>query len=638
MTQDRPHLFLNRLIVVTHTGVIAYDETFHLGVNIIRGVNSSGKSTIANFIFFILGGDFDNWTSEAIKCREVFAEVNINGAVLTLRRYIGEGGSKPMNFFWGPYEESRKNAIEWQTFPYRQTAQTTSFTNILFKALNFPEVKSDTDSNITMHQLLRLIYIDQDTPTQNLFRFERFDLPLTRQTIAEVLLGVYDDTLYTLRLNYRTAQKSQEDKKRQYDHLNRLFSRSGTETNLETIEAEIEQTRNEFNENEEKIVQLRSEQRVRTTNRTATNTELLQQGLSATKGALKIAQQKADQLELDILDSRQFIKTLEKRVYDLNNSLLIRKVLGELPLTHCPQCLSVLDTNHPENTCILCKQPLTEDAEKANAKRLLVEMELQIKESHSLLEEKEKHLLDLQGEITVLQQKGRLEQKDLDAAIANVQSTRDDRIDAMLVRKGELARQLEYLAEQIKIVSVLNLLKSELEELAATIKRLQIDIQEKENKQRSNFEKAMRKIKDYTLQILQADLDRQDEFRNPRNMEIDFLKDVFTLDGGNNFSASSKTYFKNAILFAIFFASVELDYFRYPRFILCDNMEDKGMEKVRTQNFQKVITDISNNLKNPHQIIFTTSMVNDDLNNTPLCVGREYTSTDKSLRMQSAAG
>lgn len=636
MTQNRPYLFLNRLVVVTHTGVTAYDETFHLGVNIIRGVNSSGKSTIANFIFFILGGNFENWTTEALKCREVFAEVDINGAVLTLRRYIGEGANKPMNIFWGNYEASRKNAIEWQTYPYRQTAQITSYTNILFKALNFPEVKNtETDSNITMHQLLRLMYIDQDTPTQSLFRFERFDLPLTRQTIAEVLLGVYDDILYVQRLNLRTAQKLQEDKKRQYDNLNRLFNQSGTETNLETIQARIEDTSTEYNSNEEKIVELKAAQRVRTNTRTATNSEVLQQALSSTKGALKTIQEQADQLEFDTLDSRQFIKTLEKRVYDLNNSLLTRKTLGELPLTHCPQCLSVLDANHPESICLLCKQPLTEDAEKANAKRLLVEMELQIKESEGLLEEKEKQLLDLRGQIVVLQQRVRLEQKQLDAAIANVQSTRDDRIDALLIRQGELNRQLEYLAEQIKIVSVLKQLKSDLEELAATIKGLQLEIQDKEARQRANFEKAMRKIKEYTLQILKADLDRQEEFKNPRNLEIDFMKDVFTLDGGNNFSASSKTYFKNAVLFAIFFAGVELDYFRYPRFILCDNMEDNGMEKIRTQNFQKVIADISNSLKKPHQIVFTTSMVNDDLNNTPLCIGREYSSTDKSLRMKS---
>jgi len=635
MTPNRPHIFLRRLIVVTHTGVIAYDEKFHLGINIIRGVNSSGKSTIANFIFFILGGDFDNWTTEALKCREVFAEVDINNSIITLRRYIGVGGNKPMNIFWGPYEEAVKNAIEWQTFPYRQTTQTASYTNVLFKALNFPEVKSDADSNITMHQLLRLIYIDQDTPTQNLFRVERFDLPLTRQTIAEVLLGVYDDSLYYQRLNLRTAQKSQEDKKRQFDNLNKMFSKSGTETNLQTIESDIEQTRQEYSDNEKTILQLRSGNKINTTKNTVTNTEIIQQSLSATKSALQSTQQQADQLEIELLDSRQFIKTLQIRVDDLNNSLLTRKVLGELPLTHCPQCLHLLDTNIAEDNCILCKKPLTEGAEKANAKRLLIEMELQIKESQSLFGEKEKRLLDFKGEIAVLQQRARLEQKSLDSAIANTQSTRDDRIDNLLIRKGELTRQLEYLADQIKIVSILNLLRSELEELAATIKGLQLDIQEKESKQRANYEKAMRKIKEYTLQILRSDLDRQTEFTNARTLEVDFIKDAFALDGSNNFSASSKTYFKNAILFAIFFASVELDYFRYPRFILCDNMEDKGMEKVRTQNFQKVITDISKNLKNPHQIIFTTSMINDELNNTPYCIGKDYTSADKSLQMKT---
>ena len=49
------NLFLNRLIIVTDEGKIAYDEKFHRGVNIIHGQNSSGKSTIVRFIFFALG-------------------------------------------------------------------------------------------------------------------------------------------------------------------------------------------------------------------------------------------------------------------------------------------------------------------------------------------------------------------------------------------------------------------------------------------------------------------------------------------------------------------------------------------------------------------------------------------------------
>ena len=40
------NLFVNRLYVLTESGLVAYDEPFHHGVNIIRGENSSGKSTI----------------------------------------------------------------------------------------------------------------------------------------------------------------------------------------------------------------------------------------------------------------------------------------------------------------------------------------------------------------------------------------------------------------------------------------------------------------------------------------------------------------------------------------------------------------------------------------------------------------
>jgi hypothetical protein len=36
---------------------------------------------------------------------------------------------------------------------------------------------------------------------------------------------------------------------------------------------------------------------------------------------------------------------------------------------------------------------------------------------------------------------------------------------------------------------------------------------------------------------------------------------------------------------------------RYPKFILCDNMEDKGMEKERTQNLQNLIVKISESFK-----------------------------------------
>jgi uncharacterized Zn finger protein (UPF0148 family) len=632
MTQSKPHLFLNRLVVVSYSGTIAFDEKFHHGVNIIRGKNSSGKSTIANFIFYVLGGDYNNWTTEAIKCKDVIAEVEINDAVITLKRQISEHGMQPMSIFWNNYEEAKKDSINWQTFPYKQNVLTTSFTNVLFNALSFPEVKNDSDSNITMHQILRLMYIDQDTPTQNLFRLERFDLPLTRQATSEVLLGVYDDLLYYQRLTYRNAQKEFEEKKRQFDGINKVYGQSGNATNLNAVQKEIEIAQSDLKIIDNDILDLREQKVLKASKSKTVNSEKIQIELIPIKNQIRDIKTQINQYEIEISDSTQFISTLEKRVTELNHSLLTKKVLGELPLTHCPQCLNPLENNVKDGYCFLCKQPLTEEAEKANAKRLKQEMEIQIKESKTLNEEKERKLVDLMGDLPIYTEKARVLQKQLDTSIEAGQTTRDERIDALLITKGGIENQIETLIQQLKAVEMLELLKRELSELASLCEKLRVEIRQKEEHQKYKNLVAFQKIKEYTLYILKNDLDRQEEFRNGKLIEIDFHKDTYSLDGGNNFSASSKIYFKNAILYSIFFASLELAFFRYPRFILCDNMEDKGMEKERTQNFQKLIASMSERFGKEHQIIFTTSMIADELNNTPLCVGADYDRNNKTLK------
>lgn len=633
MTNVKPTLFLNRLVVRTHDNRIAYDEQFHRGVNIIRGQNSSGKSTIANFIFYVLGGDYNNWTTEALRCKDVIAEVSINGAVITLKRNITESGLQPMSIFWNNYEESRNDSMNWQTYSYKQMPNTISFSNVLFNALSFPEVKNITDSNITMHQILRLLYIDQETPTQSLFRYERFDPPLTREAISEILLGIYDDDLYTQRLDLKQAKKAKDEKEKEFTNLNRIFSQTGGVTNIAGVQKKIEESRKELIDVEARISELRKQQIIRTTKKTELGSEKLQAELSEAKNSINNLQSHINQYDIEVADSRQFISTLEKRISELNNSLLTKQVLGELPLTHCPLCLSELENHLDEGCCKLCKQPISEEAEKANAKRLLQEMELQVKESKNLLEEKERKSADYVGQLPLLIEKARSLQKQLDLSVESSQSTRDERIDDLLVTKGKIENRIEYFTEQIKVVELIELLKKELAELSLKISLLDSEITQKEALQVLNYNKAKRVIKEITLYILRNDLDRQDEFRTAKVVGIDFLKDTYSLDGSNNFSASSKIYFKNAVLFSIFFASLQLDFFRYPRFILCDNMEDKGMEKERTQNFQDLITAISESSKEEHQIIFTTSMVSDNLNNKPYCVGMEYDRHNKTLRV-----
>lgn len=101
------------------------------------------------------------------------------------------------------------------------------------------------------------------------------------------------------------------------------------------------------------------------------------------------------------------------------------------------------------------------------------------------------------------------------------------------------------------------------------------------------------------------------------------------------FSASSNFYLKNTARFSLFFASLEVSEMRFPRFILCDNMEDKGIEKERAQNFQKLIIQTAQNYPtDDYQIIYTTSYISDDLEGSEYCVGDFYSeeANNKSLK------
>jgi hypothetical protein len=634
MIENKPTLILNELIVRDYNNKIVYNEKFHLGVNIIRGNNSSGKSTISNFIFYVLGGAFSNWTTEAKNCKDVTAEVLINDAIFTLRRDIGKSFLIPLQIFWGSYEESKTDSLNWNVYPYRVTEDIVSFSNVLFNALNFPEVKSDFDSNITMHQILRLLYVDQETPPQSIFKYENFDSPLTRKTVSEILLGIYDDSLYLDRINLRNNGKELEVKEREYKNLVNVIVHSGGSVNKNIIEKDIELERAQLTAFTKQIQELRQVNIVKTTKKTQTKTEQIKSQLTEYKNKVNFQISRINSYDLEIADSKLFISTLEKRILELDNSMLTRHSIGELPLTHCPQCLEELDFNTPEDSCKLCKKPL-QGSDKTNAKRLLQEMQLQIKESKKLLEMKETKYFQLQTDLPSLIEKVRSLQKDLDLSIEDPQSTRDERIDSLLINIGFTESKIENLNKNIKIVEMIEKLKSEVTELEKGIKNLKLSISEKEFEQKNRFTLVLDKIQEITLKILKRDLDRQDEFKRGKSVEVNFLQDTFSLDGGNNFSASSKTYFKNAVLFSIFFASLEFDFMRYPRFILCDNMEDKGMEKERTQNFQEIIAKFSNEYLEKgkeHQIIFTTSMVSQKLDGTEYCVGEYYTTGNKTLK------
>lgn len=638
MIQYNPFLKLNRLSIFTHDGNSAYDEKFHDGVNIIRGHNSSGKSTIGNFIFYVLGGDFKKWTKASLACNDVYAEVLINTEPVTIKRTVSIKGSQPMSIFWGTYEEAIKSSsVGWQTFSYSRNEKNSrkSFSNALFLSLGFPELRGDVDSNITMHQILRLLYVDQKSLTLDLLMTDTFDSAITRKTIADLLFGVYDDSLYSDKIELRNSEKDFDVKKRQFEGIEQIFKSSDTETNPQIINALIEENRNQLNSIEEYLKKTNNEQQNLEVKNEQEELKIvsIKTRILDTRQSLSLLQSNISRYEFELIDSDDFIKSLEKRAVALSDSLLTRETFVDLKMNHCPNCLSQLELVVDNNHCELCKQQLPEDKGSSQIKRMQQEIDNQIRESKKLYKEKEHTLLELKSSFPALEQKVRELQRELNEALSYVKTERNEELDNLLIKKGELGSKNDYLIKQLRALEQIEVLKKELNSLRIKISALKANISIKEAEQFKRLKSAYQLIQDYTLRLLHSDLGRQSEFKTGKHIKLDFEKNTFTLDGENNFSESSNVYLKNSVRFAIFFASLEKEFFRYPRFILCDNIEDKGMEPIRSQSFQNEVVEISSEIDVRHQIIITTSMISPELDNSELCVGEFYTESNPTLKI-----
>lgn len=107
MMRFDPSLLITRMAIEANARLV-YDEAFHPRLNIIRGENASGKSTILNFIFYGLGGDLTEWSDAARRCTRVVIETEINGLPVTLAREVSEASRQPMDIFGGPYALAKK--------------------------------------------------------------------------------------------------------------------------------------------------------------------------------------------------------------------------------------------------------------------------------------------------------------------------------------------------------------------------------------------------------------------------------------------------------------------------------------------------------------------------------------------------
>jgi hypothetical protein len=619
MTLHEPTLQLDRLVVKAdnHT---AYDERFHRGLNIVRGENSSGKSTIMNMIFYALGGDLSDWSDAALQCTRVFCEVSFNGKKATLSREISRLAGRPMDIYGGPYDAAVKAPLEaWTRYPYRSAGGRQSFSKSLFQFLNLPEVHSESSGNITMHQVLRLLYADQLSPVESIFRHEAFDSGLTREAVGRLLCGAFDNKIYGNVLRTRELDKEFSEIEGELRSLSFVLSKIGESLTLEMIDAEAKNLADERNmvaeliENaEESFFRAGDEDRLTLDAQQKSYAEVqeLQTVLFETK-------KHHDKLKLDIDDSELFIAHLEEKLAALGDAAKVAELVGEATFSVCPSCYAPIEEAHDHKTCHLCKSAF--DPKRASSRLLSIinDTGLQLQQSRVLQAARKRRLQSAMDDLVSTEAKWRSASERFSALKRLPSTYAQEELRKLQRRAGYLDKKSEELTERAKSITKLVELSRKKETISAEISKLKSEAESARIVQSHNLREAAKQIETEIRNLLHNDLRRQDSFENANSIQFDFSKNTISVDDASYFSASSRAILRTSFFFGFFVAAARKPLFRHPRFCLIDNIEDKGVEPDRSRNFQNLVSRISASLVVDHQIILATAMISPDLD--PLC-------------------
>lgn len=627
------HFHIRRLRVLLK-GAPVYDQRFHTGVNIIRGENGSGKSTIADFIFYILGGEFDNWKTVAANCSEVQAEVVTQGGVLTLRREIGRAQT-PMKVFFGPMTEAEQNGLDgWETYPIRRSESRESFSQVLFRASGIPEAQSQGAANITMNQLLRLLYSDQRTPAAFLFRFESFDTREIREAVGDLICGLSVYELYEIELSLRDLDKQFDEKNRRFMALlsalppDEVLSRVETiDSRLTALSGEYERLTAEIGNADTLVDSGQLQEFVRARKKAGDELRKCQAQITLNEQNLHIN-------ELEIADLTSFLEYLEDLAEKLPRAQASSDIVGNIDFTHCPACLAPLSGSQGPDHCVLCGAETDPEHERSRYLQIKMDLDIQIRESRQLLEEKKRSSANIERDLRHLRREYQEQLSEYTVRYEMTTSPRDSFVAERYQRLGRIDRERTELARLRERALEIQALSEEKAALQEQINRLKDRQKALETASEQRRRQALTHVSETAKGILRQDLDRQDEFRNAQSVAVNFGDNSVLVDGELNFAESSNVIVKNAAILSLLLAATQDEKFYHPRFILLDNIEDKGMEQDRSHNFQEIILRASEAAKLDHQIIFTTSMFNPSLDEAQYVIGPHYTHETRALSIR----
>ncbi len=635
--QYKPNLQIRKIKVMAG-GICAYSANFHEGVNIVAGQNASGKSTVMDFIFYGLGGESIPWKHEALLCTDVLLEIYCNSVPVTLRRVVNDNRRNPLHIFWGVMATAEiASYAEWETYPYQRSSSKESFSQVLFRAVGLPEVRGEGAANITMHQILRLMYVDQRTPHDEIFRTEPFDTQLTKETIGNYLCGVYSNELYDAQLELKSLDVNLDKAVSDLRNIFLILGKTGQSAanTTEFLFAEQQALESELAQSRTALNAAKAERRA-----TSMEDSDAASYLAALRDKLTNLQQQfagksaqLTELELEEKDSAQFISELERRIVALEDSESTRSYFGKVKFNFCPCCFSKVEEIAGGLACSLCKGQGDSEGIASQVLRMKNELALQRSESVKIQAGRVVKMQALRVEMPKTRRELAKAESEFQSAALEWTAPEERNIEELSSHIGALNQRLEQLGEHQRLAEVIEDLQRKRSYLQDRKSILLDTIFRLENSDSEAQALANKAIFDNLIALLKADLPRQDEFISASVVSWNFSENRVSVNGQRQFSESSMVILKHCFHLALLAASSEHQFFRLPRFMLLDGIDDGGQELARSHALQNSIVALSESLPSSHQIIFATSQIAPNLASSAFVVGPSSTVTQKTLRL-----
>ncbi|WP_112287317.1 AAA family ATPase [Rahnella sp. AN3-3W3] len=634
MTFLNPSFSVSRLKVFQN-GHEAFGCDFHKGVNVIRGRNSSGKTTIMDLLAFSIGAENIRWKPQALLCTKTLVEVLLNDKPACFQRDISKESMRPLSIFWGTMNEALQSSpSQWETYSFKRSEKSLSFSQVILNALDMPLAQGEGASILTMHQILRVLYADQPSVHSPIFRNDNFDKALTRETVGDYLCGIFDDTLYSSLIRLKQVDSELSTKITELKSIFTVLGRSGQSQNIHYIEEKIIELEQEKNEIYANLKALRGRAVSEGNNKSADRekTADLRKRLNKAKEAEIKNTDLINTLEIEVADSEMFINELESRYQALNESSVAREYFSNVQFQFCPSCLSEIHSS-TEGGCTLCKSHAPEGSEAPQLLRMKNEISVQLKESKYLLEHNLEQLSKIKIEAPSLKKNVQALVREYETVSTTWENAYEIEFEALTKALGRVEEEINQAYESQKLSDVISDLQKNRDALQSEKERLESLVESLQSKEESRKNDISQVVEVIMARLLKLDLPLQTEFIDPKQINFSFVDNEVYVNGSKNFSESSAVVLRHIFHLALLTASLEKHYMRLPRFLMLDGIDDGGMEKERSHNLQKIIVQEAKTYEYDFQLIYATSEINPEYDNTDLIVGRYFNPEARSLNV-----